>query len=122
MTMDELEIEIENNPNTLLVPLIERSSKPVGKSLGNFMGSLRDFFIHLNPKNWHDKAKEKLEEIVSEDENNDKEKAIWEFSNDIDASNPFRDNYRKDMIARRGLDSFEFDLEMIALKHEYAYI
>ena len=120
MTIDELEIEIENNPNTLLVPLIERSGKPVTKSLGNFFGNLRDFFVNLSPKNWKSEVVDKLNEAVAEEEKDDIPSTIWQFTNDIDASkNP---EYRKDMIARRGLENFEFDLEMIALKHEYAYI
>ena len=80
-------------------------------------------FIGLNPKNWEEtktNLKEKAEELVSEDESNVAPDEIWSFTNDIDASrNP---ETRAEMITRRGLDNFEIDLEMISLKHEYAYI
>lgn len=121
-TLEDLEIEIENNPNTLLVPLISKAGKS-SKNLSNFWNSLRKTFIGLNPKNWEEikeNVKEKAEELVSEDESNVVPDEIWSFTNDIDAGkNP---ETRAEMITRRGLDSFEIDLEMISLKHEYAYI
>jgi len=121
-TLEDLEIEIENNPNTLLVPLIPKSGKS-SKNLSNFWSGLRKTFMGLNPKNWEEiktGLKEKAEELVSEDESNVAPDEIWSFTNDIDASrNP---ETRAEMLTRRGLDSFEIDLEMISLKHEYAYI
>lgn len=117
-TLEDLELEIENNPNTLLVPLIPTTGKSLSSSLTNFWGGLRNFFIHLNPKNWN--IKEKLEEAVSDEESEMSSDEIWEFTNSIDAS--MDPSIRQEMITKNGLDKYEVDLEMIALKHEYAYI
>lgn len=67
-----------------------------------------------------DKFKTKAEELVEESENNSVPDEIWKFTNDMDASRDPKN--RKEMITKQGLDSFETNLEMIALKHEYAYI
>lgn len=120
--MNELEDAIWEDQDYLLVPLIAKSGKPVGKTALNYLGKVRDFLLHFNPKNIITDLKDKATNYLNtEDKNPDKPDDLWTLSNDIDAS---RDRaIRKNMITNRGgIQEFETNLEMLALKHEYSYI
>lgn len=120
--LEELEAKINSDPDYLLVPLISKSGKPVGKTVLNYLSKVRDFLLTFNPKNILNGFKTKTEEYVnSTEKENDKPDEIWSIANEIDASR--EPSIRKTMIANRGgIQEFETNLEMLALKHEYSYI
>ena len=121
-TLDDLEVEISNNQNALLVPLIRKSSLPVQKALNNTYKNLRTTLNEINPKNWKDSLKDRFTEFIDDTETQPQRfDTTWEISNSIDASkNP---SNRQDIIAQYGgLENIETNLEILALKHEYAYI
>ena len=120
---DEISLQsaIENDPDYLLVPLVQRSGKPVGKSLASFMSKTRDFLMGFNIKNIKESLKNKIIDFTSNDENNSSKKGetIWEMTNSMDIPPEFR----KEKIAQNGgIQNFETNLEMLSLKHEYAYL
>lgn len=118
---DTLKSAIENDPDYLLVPLIKSTSKPVTKSLGDFMSRTRKFLMGFNIKNAKDSLKEKLLDFTSKESTNEpnREETIWEMTNSIDV-NP--ENRKERITLGGGIENFETNLEMLALKHEYAYI
>lgn len=122
ISMELLEAKIANDPDTLLVPLIQKTGKPVTKSMGDFIKKIRDFLINFNPKNALISLKENLIEAVNPGENENKvPDTIWQMTNDIDVSKNAEN--RKNLISNRGgIQEFETNLEMLSLKHEYAYI
>ena len=118
---DTLKSAIENDSDYLLVPLIKSTSKPVTKSLGDFMSRTRKFLMGFNIKNAKDSLKEKLLDFTSKESINEpnREETIWEMTNSIDI-NP--ENRKERITLGGGIENFETNLEMLALKHEYAYI
>lgn len=115
---DTLRSAIDNDPDYLLVPLIKSTSKPVTKSLGDFMQRTRKFLMGFNIKNAKEQLKEKLTNFTADKEPT-REETIWEMTNSID----IRPEDRKTKITLEGgIENFETNLEMLALKHEYAYI
>ena len=122
VTMEDLEAKILTDSTTLLVPLIKKSGKSVRSSVSGFFSNLRESLTNFNPKNWKDSIKESVSQMTADPEEHPEHvDNIWEMQNSIDASkNP---NNRDDIIALGGgIDNFEINLEMLALKHEYAYI
>ena len=121
-TMEDLETKILTDSTVLLVPLIKKSGKSVGKSVSNFFSNLRETLTNFNPKNWKDSIKESVAQMTADpEERPEVVDNIWEMQNSIDASkNP---NNREEIITMGGgIENFEINLEMLALKHEYAYI
>lgn len=120
--MAELEELIASDDDYLLVPLMGKSGKPVVKTVLSFLGKVRQFLIGFNPKNIVNTLKSKAVDYVNSDEKNqDKVDDLWSMSNEMDASKDR--NIRKNMITNRGgIQEFENNLEMLALKHEYSYI
>lgn len=115
---DTLRSAIDNDSDYLLVPLVKSTSKPVTKSLGDFMQRTRKFLMGFNIKNAKEQLKEKLTNFTADKEPT-REETIWEMTNSID----IRPEDRKTKITLEGgIENFETNLEMLALKHEYAYI
>jgi hypothetical protein len=72
----------------------------------------------FNIKNAKESLKEKLTNFTADKEPT-REETIWEMTNSID----IRPEDRKAKITLKGgIENFETNLEMLALKHEYAYI
>lgn len=119
---DEITLQsaIENDSDYLLVPLIQKSGKPVGKSLANFMSKTRDFLMGFNIKNIRESLKEKLTNFTADDDKKStKDETIWEMTNSIDIPPEQR---KEKIVLGGGINNFETNLEMLALKHEYAYL
>lgn len=115
---ETLKSAIDNDSDYLLVPLIKSTSKPVTKSLGDFMSRTRKFLMGFNLKNAKESLKEKLTDFTSDNEPT-REETIWEMTNSIDI-NP--EDRKTRITIGGGIENFETNLEMLALKHEYAYI
>ena len=118
---ETLKSAIENDSDYLLVPLIKGTSKPVTKSLGDFMSRTRKFLMGFNIKNAKDSLKEKLLDFTSNESTGEpnREETIWEMTNSIDI---LPENRKEKITLEGGIENFETNLEMLALKHEYAYI
>lgn len=120
-TMDELEAKILNDSDYLLVPLISKKNKTPKKSFGELIGKVRDFLTTFNPKNALNNLRQKVQEYVKNDTKTEGSEEIWELSNELDVSND--PGLRKTFITNKGgIENFETNLEMLALKHEYAYV
>ena len=72
-------------------------------------------------KNALNNLRQKVQEYVKNDTKTEGSEEIWELSNELDVSND--PSLRKTFITNKGgIENFETNLEMLALKHEYAYV
>lgn len=121
-TLEDLELKIANDQNLLLVPLLRKSGQPVSKAVSNTYKNLRDTLKDINIKNTLQKTREGVEQWAYDSEGQPQRfDTTWEITNSIDASkNP---SARADIIKQYGgLSNIETNLEILALKHEFAYI
>jgi hypothetical protein len=72
----------------------------------------------FNIKNIKESLKENLSNFTAEKEPT-REETIWEMTNSIDI---LPENRKEKITLEGGIENFETNLEMLALKHEYAYI
>ena len=75
----------------------------------------------FNIKNIKDSLKEKLVDFTADEDNREpnRDETIWEMTNSMDIP----PEQRKEKITLGGgIENFETNLEMLALKHEYAFL